>query len=104
MTTDATETFEPVVTALHNVVEPTGYVVSAYLAAAPVSHLHPVGDAEQRWRPVADRLRRDGVDEATLNAMWAPVRSAAAVRQDVAVFARTGRVIYAQRMAAGTVA
>jgi len=98
-----TATVEPIRAALHHVVEPNGYVVSAYLAAPDLSHARPVADTEQRWRPMADRLAADGVDEATLAALWAPLRSAGAVRDDVAVFARAGRVIYAQRMPAGTV-
>jgi hypothetical protein len=96
-------TAEPILAALRRVVAPTGYVVSAYLSAPGVAQPRPVTDAEQRWRPIADRLAANGADAATLDAMWAPIRSAAAARMDVAVFARSGRVLYAQRMPAGTV-
>ncbi len=96
-------TAEPILAALRRVVAPTGYIVSAYLSASAVGQPRPVADAEQRWRPIADRLAADGADEATLDAMWAPIRSAAAARMDIAVFARSGRILFAQRMPAGTV-
>src|SRR5690349_9826619 len=96
-------TAEPILATLRRVVAPMEYVVSAYVRAPAVGQPRPVPDAEQRWRPLATHLAADGVDAATLDAMWAPIRSAAAVRTDVAVFARAGRVIHAQRMPAGTV-
>jgi hypothetical protein len=84
-------TVEPILADLRRVVEPMGAVVSVYLAAPSVADVRPVTGVEHRWRPIADRLAAHGSDAHTLDAMWAPLRSAAAARQDVAVFAHAGR-------------
>jgi hypothetical protein len=102
-TRHASTTAQAVRNALAHVVEPMHDVVSAYLSAPPGSQPRPVAEAERRWRPLIDRLRAEGADQQTLDAIWAPLRSSAAAHQGVAIFARDGRVLYAHRMPAGSV-
>src|SRR5581483_1004930 len=92
-----------IIASLRRVVEPMHAVLSVYMAAPPMSGTRPVGDVEHRWLALADRARAQGIDERTLDAVWTPLRSAAAVGDGAAVFARDGRVLFDQRMPRGTV-
>ncbi len=87
-----------ILTMVRGVVTPLDDTLSVHLAAPPRSELRPVAHAERRWRALGARMRERGVDDQTVNAIWTPVRSAAAIRTGVAVFARAGRVVYVQRM------
>jgi hypothetical protein len=84
--------------ALRMLVEPLDDISWVYLAPPLAADPHPISEAALRWRMAGDRLAALGADESTLDAMWLPVRSAAATRTPVAVFGRGGLVVLAQQM------
>ncbi len=84
--------------ALDVVLRDPGPVVSVYLGPAPaVANEYQLGWGA-RWRPLAEALRRDGVDEATIVALADELADTAAARaasgmHEAAAFARGGRVL-----------